>query len=154
MNLSKWSLHEHSCWRAGKRQCGTASEPSEPRCTLQVRSNCCTTVSEGRTENKTSWFFLSKHYNAQNSLGVETCSLFSQICFLSSSFLSSPSNLVFGSSVTLQTSVCWRWNSQGNIIVYILRRNVAAYLQILGKRNIFIFCTYRTKFFICYSYAL
>lgn len=51
---------------------------------------------------------LFKHYNTQNSSGVKTCSLFSQICFwvfnlcFAVDFLLFLSNLVFGSGVTEQ----------------------------------------------------
>lgn len=99
---------------AGKRQC-ILGKPVNPQ-NLVHRFGalyCCTTIDERRKEQTFMisffFFFFSKHYKAHNSLGVKTCSLFSQICFsFAVDFLFClffPSNLVFGSSVTLQTRV-------------------------------------------------
>lgn len=77
-------------------------------------------------EPMTTSLFLSKHYDSQNSLGaekmqlVQTDSVVAFVCFCRRF-----------SSVSSVSGVTEQENSQGDVIVYILGRNVAAYLQIL-----------------------
>lgn len=124
-----------SCCRAEEQTLCHTQWPLRIRSATFRALDCCTTLVNEEKKKKLSWLFsLFKHYNTHNSLGVKTCSWFSQICFFFSAddFLRFLSNLVFGSSVTLQ-----------NVGVEILKvvyiwRNVAVYLQILWK-GIFLF---------------